>query len=232
MSQMLSMRKPSKMDTGPFKVSDITDFVRGDLVAKQGVPITLEQKGRYAILAPPGKDLRIVCVGCFEPGMSLNDDRKCKKVSSYCQHWEGVKKGKFTCNTIGEDTLEACTGRLQSVGTLEEPTVDQDVAGVKDLKDFSAEDLLQALKDKQELTVEVNDALLAGIPSSDLLYALKGTHPNGLAGYLDHIDMEDIVKYVQERDPKRLVNKRKSVVKDKVTRVSARKRKANSKYDV
>jgi hypothetical protein len=232
MSQaMLSTRKPSKMDTGPFKVSDITDFVRGNLVTKQGVPITLEQKGRYAILAPPGKDLRIVCVGCFEPGMSLNDDRKCKKVSSYCQHWEGVKKGKFTCNAIGEDTLEACTGRLQSVGALADPVLDV-AQGVKDLKDFSAEDLLQALKDKQELTVEVNDALLAGIPSSDLLYALKGTHPDGLAGYLDHIDIEDIVKYVQERDPKRLANKKESVVKDKVTRVSTRKRKANSKYDV
>jgi hypothetical protein len=43
------MRNPSKMDVGPFKVSDVTDYVRGDLVAKQKVPITLEQKGRYAI---------------------------------------------------------------------------------------------------------------------------------------------------------------------------------------
>jgi hypothetical protein len=51
----LTTRKPSKMDVGPFNISDITDYVRGDLVAKQKVPITLEQKGRYAILAPPGK---------------------------------------------------------------------------------------------------------------------------------------------------------------------------------
>jgi hypothetical protein len=129
MSQtMLSstMRKPSKMDVGPFHVSDITDYVRGDLVAKQKVPITLEQKGCYAILAPPGKELCIICVGCFEPGMSLNDDCKCKKISSYCQHWKGVNKGKFTCNATDEDTLEACVKRLQSddtVGALEEPVV-------------------------------------------------------------------------------------------------------------
>jgi hypothetical protein len=46
MSQLSStMRKPSKMDVGPFNVSDITDYVRGDLLAKQKVPITLEQKG-------------------------------------------------------------------------------------------------------------------------------------------------------------------------------------------
>jgi hypothetical protein len=145
--------------------------------------------------------------------------------------------------------------RLQGVNTLEDPVdnVDQGVdvnVNVKGLKDFSTEDLLQALKDKQELTVEVNDALMARIPSSDLLYALKGTHPDGLAGYLDHIDMEDIIKYVQEQDPKHLKEPRKAspsrlldtalisnkrqcakekvVVKAKVTRTSTRKRKANS----
>jgi hypothetical protein len=151
MSQMLStMRKPSRMDVGPFHVSDITDYVRGDLVAKQKVPITLEQKGRFAILAPPGKDLRIVCVGCFEPGMSLNDDRKCKKISSYCQHWEGVNKGKFTCNATDEDTLEADTKRLHSVeavNTLEEPVLNVDVKG---LKEFSTEDLVLELKRRNE----------------------------------------------------------------------------------
>jgi hypothetical protein len=117
---MSTMRKPSKTDTGPFKISDITDWVRGNLVVQQKVPITIEQKGRYAILAPPGKDLRIICVGCFEPGMSLNDDQKCKKISSYCQHVEGVKKGKFTCNATDEDTLEACMARCVGVGAVEE----------------------------------------------------------------------------------------------------------------
>jgi hypothetical protein len=38
---------------------DITDYVRGDLFAKQKVPIALAQKGREAILAPPGKEVRI-----------------------------------------------------------------------------------------------------------------------------------------------------------------------------
>jgi hypothetical protein len=140
------------MDVGPFRVSDITDYVRGDLVAKQKVPIMLEQKGRYAILAPPGKELRIVCVGCFEPGMSLNDDRKCKKISSYCQHWEGVKKGKFTCNATDEDnTLKACEECLQrvndAVDTIEEPVVDDVDQGVavKDLEYVKTEDLVNEL---------------------------------------------------------------------------------------
>lgn len=161
MSQtMLSstMRKPSKMDVGPFHVSDITDYVRGDLVAKQKVPITLEQKGRYAILAPPGKELRIVCVGCFEPGMSLNDDRKCKKISSYCQHWEGVNKGKFTCNATDEDTLEACMERLPSVNVVnildkspsKEPVINVDELTVRVLKEVSTEDLVSELKRRTE----------------------------------------------------------------------------------
>jgi hypothetical protein len=147
---MLStMRNPSKTDVGPFKVSDVTNYVRGDLVAKQKVPIMLEQKGRYAILAPPGKkELWIICVGCFEPGMSLNDDRKCKKISLYCQHWEGVNKSKFTCNATGEDTLEACMERLQSdaVNMLK---ADLGVISVG-LKKVSTQDLVLELKRRNQ----------------------------------------------------------------------------------
>jgi hypothetical protein len=61
--------------------------------------------------------------------MSLNDDRKCKKISSYCQHVEGVTKSKITCNATDEDTLEACMARC--VGGVEELEVTVDA--VKDL---------------------------------------------------------------------------------------------------
>lgn len=190
---MLStMRKPSKMDVGPFHVSDVTDYVRGDLVAKQKVPITLEQKGRYAILAPPGKDLRIVCVGCFEPGMSLNDDRKCKKISSYCQHWEGVNKGKFTCNATDEDTLEACMKRLQSVGavnTLEGPAFN---VGIKDLKEFSTEDLVLEFKRRNE----------------DFEFILP------------LMNIDDVVRFAKERGVKPLLDARPADLEAEIRRVT------------
>jgi hypothetical protein len=34
-----------------------------------------------------------------------------------------------------------------------------------------------------------------------LLCELKSRHEDGLAGYLDHIDLEDIIKHVRARDP-------------------------------
>jgi Holliday junction resolvase len=170
-----TMRKPSKTDTGPFKVSDITDYVRGNLVAQQRVPITIEQKGRYAILAPPGKDLRIICVGCFEPGMSLNDDRKCKKISSYCQHVEGVKKGKITCNATEEDTLEACMARCAGVGAVEEI---EEVVAVKDLGEVATEDLVLELKRR-------NEDLKFILPSLDVDDIVQFTREMGVKPLLD-----------------------------------------------
>jgi hypothetical protein len=60
-----------------------------------------------------------------------------------------------------------------------------------DLKDVPACDLLQALKGTLGLTTEHTDAILAEISNSDLIHALKGRHPNGLAGFMNHMDLED-----------------------------------------
>ena len=101
---------------GPFPVSAITDHVRGRLVAQQGHPVILQDGTRFAVLAPPGKDLRIVCAGCFTPNMSLWDDSRCKKVSSYSQHWD-VRRGerKECCKAVGYDTLENCQLRVNAI---------------------------------------------------------------------------------------------------------------------
>jgi hypothetical protein len=109
--------KPSKTMVGPFPVTAIDDYVRSKLVVGQGVPVTLYEErngvGRYAILAPPGKDMRVVCVGCFHPEMTLFDDSRCKKVSSYCQHWD-MNKGsrRNECKTKEGHILEECIARV------------------------------------------------------------------------------------------------------------------------
>jgi len=83
--------------------------------------------------------------------MSLNDDRKCKKISSYCQHWEGVKKGKFTCNATDEDTLEACMERLQGVTGGPVVNVDElNELNVEVLKEVSTENLVSELMRRNE----------------------------------------------------------------------------------
>ena len=99
----------------------VTDHVRGRLVAQQGHPVILQDGTRFAVLAPPNKDLRVICAGCFTPGMSLFDDSKCKKVSSFAQHWDtrqgkdGRRERKECCKSVGYDTLENCILRVNAI---------------------------------------------------------------------------------------------------------------------
>jgi hypothetical protein len=78
---------------------------------------------RFAVLVPPNKELRIVWAGCFTPGMLLFDDSKCKRISSYSQHWD-TRKGnrKESCKAVGYDSLENCIQRVNAIK-------DEDVKG-------------------------------------------------------------------------------------------------------
>jgi hypothetical protein len=126
---------------GPFPVSAITDHVRGRLVAQQGHPVILQDGARFAVLAPPNKELRIVCAGCFTPGMSLFDDSKCKKVSSYSQHWD-TRKGdrKESCKAVGYDSLENCIQRVNA-NTIKDDEVGDVVLPVVDLPEDPEEEV-------------------------------------------------------------------------------------------
>ena len=142
--------KPSKTMVGPFTVEAVDDYVRAKLVVEQKVPITLyeERDGepRYAILAPPGKDLRIVCVGCFQPGMTLFDDSRCKKISSYCQHWDmnkGLGLRRNECKT--NDTLQDCIARAKNYDETEPTNQIQNLSNV-DTGDL----MLELAKRKQD----------------------------------------------------------------------------------
>jgi hypothetical protein len=161
---------------GPHTVSAVDDYVRGRIVAQGKVPVILKDGQRYAILAPPGKDLRVVCAGCFVPGMSLFDDSKCKKVSLFSQHWD-LKKGerKECCKAIGANTLEACIHRLDEQGIAMIENIDsllEDAARnnnknqpvVADLSSLSSEALVQELASRDalmEAVVQVNTDDLA-----------------------------------------------------------------------
>jgi hypothetical protein len=165
------IKKPSKTMVGPFAVSAVDDYVRAKLVVKEGVPITLyetKEDGteRYAVLAPPGKEMRVVCVGCFQPGMSLFDDSRCKKISSYCQHWDNNKGvRKHSCKTT--HALQECELRLvdhqddagtESTEAIDLTEVDTEILVnelVKRNSDFKyilpkveEKDLVQAVKDR------------------------------------------------------------------------------------
>ena len=105
---------------GPFPMTAVTDHVRGRLVAQQGHPVILQEGTRFAVLAPPNKDLRVICAGCFTPGMSLFEDSKCKRVSSFAQHWDtkrvdGRHERKECCKAVGYHSLENCILRVNAI---------------------------------------------------------------------------------------------------------------------
>jgi hypothetical protein len=163
--------KPSKTMVGPFPVTAVDDYVRAKLVAEDQVPITLyEEKDdgteRYAILAPPGKEMRVVCVGCFQPGMSLFDDSRCKKISSYCQHWDnknGERRDK--CKAISPNTLNDCEERLDNNDGDDDVHYDDGV----DLSSVDSGDLMRELM-KRESDFEF---ILPRVDERTLVQAVK-----------------------------------------------------------
>lgn len=221
---------PPSVNVGPFHVTRVTDYTRGATVGRDNIPIVLYEarvkmidgvptkQEKYAVMVPPKKDVGIVCAGCYTQQMTLFNNSRCVSCRTFANHLdtqgENGPRKRLCLNQDPVAKLEAVVDRVKEAG--EEVSV---VTDLTDLTKVPASDLLQALKDKQELTTEVTDALMANVPTADLLYALKGTHPDGLAGYLNHvedrdilkyldnIELSDIIKYIQARDPKLVFDK-------------------------
>lgn len=152
---------------GPYTIGAVDDYVRGRIVAQQMKPVVLQDGERYAILAPPTKDFRVVCAGCFVPGMSLFDDGKCKRVSSFCQHLD-LHKGerKASCKATGDDALEACLRRLDEG---EEVRLDEgDAGGDVNVSKLTTEQLVQELASRGEL-----GTVVAQVDTDDLVTMVK-----------------------------------------------------------
>jgi hypothetical protein len=122
----------------------------------------------------PTKDLRIVCAGCFVPGMSLYDDSKCKRVSSFCQHLDLYKgERKTSCKAIGENTLEAYLHRIDNELDMESidggiEVVGRGVNGHVDVSVLTTEQLVQELASRDELGCAVTQ-----VNTDDLVTMLK-----------------------------------------------------------
>jgi hypothetical protein len=212
---------PEHVNVGPFHCCQIPDSVRGGTVGRDNIPVILYEarvkiidgmptkQEKYAIMVPPKKDLGIVCAGCYKPGMTLWNNARCVSCRTFANHLDTKEDGsrKRQCISFGDDALEAVIDRsLGAVPTASGPTK-------VNLEGMHASDLLHALKGTLGLTAEHTDAILAEIPDGDLLYTLKRRHEEGLAGYLPHIEdrdilkhldnieLSDIIKYVQARDP-------------------------------
>lgn len=138
--------RPSETNCGPFSVDEITDDVRA-LVETDKIPIVVHDKGEFAVLAPTGKNLRIICNGCFDNGMSMRDTSKCRKLASHLKHFDLRKK----CKTGSPlDRLDA-----------RRPVAHQDFLvpyTAQPLVNVSTADLISELKTRRDL-IGVGDLL-------------------------------------------------------------------------
>jgi hypothetical protein len=244
---------PVHVKVGPFQCANVSDYTLANTVCRDNIPVILYEaikhedtevvEEKYAVLAPPHKDLRVVCAGCYKPGLSLFHPGQCVSCRTFATHFETMEgdKDKITqehlktrkrpCLNWGpkphanpnqsfeDETLEEKIARMRDVVISPTDAIEPELAlpGTRNLKDVPACDLLHALKGPLGLTTEHTDEILAEITTSDLLYALKRRHPDGLAGFLNHVEDEDIIEYLDNihlKDINAYVKK-----KDKASRV-------------
>lgn len=94
---------------GPYDISDVTDAMLADLVARQNIPIIISQEAttfegeakiNYAVLVT--KDVKLACVGCFNRDMNINDRTQVKKIASFVKHWASKHGTRLlTCKACG-----------------------------------------------------------------------------------------------------------------------------------
>ena len=79
---------------GPFDVHSLKRSVVADVAIDQKAPMVVSEvngDGETVCAVVTQKDLRIVCVGCFNEGMTLLDTSCCRKCSSFVKRWDATE---------------------------------------------------------------------------------------------------------------------------------------------
>jgi hypothetical protein len=207
---------PAHVKVGRFQCANVSDYTLANTVCHDNIPVILyevikhEDTGvieeKYAVLAPPHKDLRVVCAGCYKPGLSLFHPGQCVSCRTFATHFETVEGDK---DKITQEHLKTRKRPCLNWGpkppnpkpSIEDETLELKMAHMHDVEMPPTNENQKAPVDKRdEMTTEDMDVILAKIPDVELIMALKGRHENGLAGYLNHIDIKDIKAYVKENN--------------------------------
>ena len=177
---MRNVLPPDHVKVGPFAVGQVSDYTLANVVGRDRVPVVLYEarmddatgriEERYAVLAPPDKNLRIVCAGCYWPGMSLfHTYDGVMGPRTFYGHFEmtdpkGPKPSrKRPCRV--HDHLEPLDVKMRRMAS--------------------------------ELP-ESDDPSLSHVNESDLLEELR-SRPGGLEAFMPHFDIETLVKEIETR---------------------------------
>ena len=73
---------------GPFSIGDLNREIVADVVIDHNAPMVVSQdvNGIASCAAIAQRDLKILCVGCFRDGMTLEDNSWCRTCSGFVEH--------------------------------------------------------------------------------------------------------------------------------------------------
>lgn len=167
---------PSHINVGPFHVTNVPDVVRANIVSRQEIPVVLYEARKRVI---DGKEVT---------------QEKYAVMVPQTKHFGIVCAGCYAPNMTlwNISRCVSCRTFAKHLDTVKGDDESRKRACLGDLETVLArvpEDETQS-----EPEVDISDAA-----DCDLLEALKNRHEAGLAGYLDHINTEDLVEHIKQR---------------------------------
>jgi hypothetical protein len=234
---------------GPHPISSIDDAVRGHLVCKMGVPIIVKdvttEGTEYAVLTAPNRSMKILCAACFVPGCKLNDDRRCRKISSFVQHMQPDRQEKRSCESKIEnnsDKLSCVHDRNKEKGISDSnflPDTDEPEVNIGKVESIA---LVQELKRRGDLGDLLNyiDTDTIAVKASELgikllldarpidlkheLRRLNDPYRPGIEAYYSGDKVPGIANFIDPMEP----DEGNETYKDNVPRKTQRKNKTTS----
>jgi len=188
---------------GPFTVDEVNEPIL-TMVAVKKVPIILCEDDRYAILVPPDRETRLVCAGCFKPGMTLKDDGRCRAIISFFHHTKCDKEGVrvHPCKD-GHDLQDIIDRNKDNIPTLAraEPVVQVNVG---DISSYELAQEVVARGDHETLLSAIDDDDLAkavGFRGMKLLYDAREAELKHELRRLTHFLRPTVGDYYGEKKP-------------------------------
>lgn len=189
---------PDHVNVGPFTVPHVSEYVRGNTVARDNIPVILYDsrykmidneevfQEKYAVMVPPTKEVGIVCAGCFDNKMSLWNNSRCVSCRTFMNHLDMVTKDK-SGNPIPIENQKRKSECLH--------------AGCPER---GLEAVMERVKD-EPVPVKDEELDLSEVATCDLIAEVELRSEHGLADYLGHVSVDKIIEHLRHREPKILL---------------------------
>jgi len=84
-------------ELGPFDTATLSRNVAADVVVNQHAPVIAKQVVDgvpHCAVVSNRDNLKLLCAGCFEEGVTLTDDSRCRTCTGFVKHWTTKNGGQ------------------------------------------------------------------------------------------------------------------------------------------